>query len=375
MTTTTRSELSPPLFGVSTILKAAVVLLIILGLLGSSHAAVGYGLFMVATLLLGMGFVLLAIFAFTRWFNNGPLRRAYIGAFWMGAWIYVLALAAMTGYYIHEALAARIEWKFMIFGPAVMAAIITLDIGIWRVIVKRNQPTVRRFGDLWRRESLDPQSLKRTFFDEVLLHKTLLSVSPFRWIRHQLIFWGFGAMFLVEVAAVMFREVLPAFGISSPWHQADHPIRLAFDFAYDFTGLMILVGCILALLFRIRAQGTEQQKYTDTPTAVFLLIVVVTGFLTEGARMALLSEATGTSASFVGLAFAAVSPASSAWYDTMWVVHAILVCAFIAYIPLKRMIHSCAVPIGRLVNSQVGLLAAKKARAIGGLFRGQKTSP
>jgi nitrate reductase gamma subunit len=350
---------------------ALAAALLLLGLAGASHAAVGYGLFMVATLLICAGCGLLAVFALTRWFATDALHRAYAGAFWLGAWCYVLSLATFSGYFTHEALAGRIEWKLMVFGPAALAAIVLLDIGIWRVIVQRNLPTVGRFGDLWRRESLDQAALRRTLVNEVILHRTLFSVSPFRWVRHQLMFWGFGLMILVELGAVALREAFPAFGWTDIWHQPGHPLRLAFDFAYEFTGLMIVAGCAFALIFRVVAGQGVERKYADTPTVLFLLIVGLTGFLVEGARMALQAGAPGESVSFVGLAVAAVMRGvSPTWYDSLWIVHALAACALIAYIPFYRMIHICATPVGRIANSQAGLLAAKKLHAISGFFRG-----
>ena len=350
-------------------LIAVAAVLLLLGLVGASHAAVGYGLFLVATLLILAGCGLLAIFAMTRWFETEALHRAYVAAFWLGAWTYVLSVAALSGYFVYEALAGRIEWKYIIFGPAALAAIVVLDIGIWRVVVQRSLPTVKRFGDLWSREALDQAAIRQTLVNEVVLHRTLFSVSPFRWLRHQLMFWGFGVMFLVELAAVAYREAFPAFGWTDLWDQSGHPIRLAFDFAYDVTGLMIVVGCLLALVFRFMAGQGVERKYADTPTVLFLLVVGVTGFLVEGARMALEAGAPGESASFVGLAFAGLfSGTSTVAHDVLWIVHALAACAFIAYIPFYRMIHSLATPTGRLFNSQAALLAAKKLRAISGSF-------
>ena len=355
-------------------LLAVAALLLLLGLVGASHAAVGYGLFMIATLLIIAGCGLLGIFGLTRWFASDALHRAYVSAFWLAAWSYVFSVAALSGYFVFEALAGRIDWKYIIFGPAALAAIIVLDVGIWRVVVQRSLPTVQRFGDLFSREALDQAALRHTLVNEVVLHRTLFGVSPFRWLRHQLMFWGFGLMFLVELAAVAFREAFPAFGWTELWHSPGHPVRLAFDFAYDFTGLMILVGCLLALLFRASAGQGVERKYADTPTTFFLLVVAVSGFLVEGARMALESGAPGESAAFVGLAFAVLfQGASSAWHEALWIIHALAACAFIAYIPFHRMVHFCATPIGRLFNSQSGLLAAKKNRAIGGqFFRGDR---
>jgi len=347
------------------------VVLLLVGLIGFSNAALGYALFLIASLLLLAGLTMLGLFALTRWFDTHQLRRAYATAFWAGGWCYVLAVSALAGYFVHEALSGRIEWNYIIFGPVALAAIIILDIGIWRIIVERNLPTLQRFGDLWSRDNLDQTAMRKTLVDEVILHRTLLTVSPFRWIRHQLILWGFGLMFGVEVMAVAFREAFPSFGWTHLWDQPSHPIRLAFDLAYDLTGLMILVGCILALVFRVMAHGKPEQKYTDTPTVIFLLLVVLTGFLVEGSRLTSGSSYAGAGASFVGLMFAAISPTSKTAYDFLWITHAVAACGFIAYVPLKRLIHSCATPLGRLANSQVGILAAKKARVIGGLFNTQ----
>lgn len=358
----------PGRIGLRSINYAVAGLLVVLGLVGQSHAAIGYALFLIATLLLFSGVVLLGIFALTRWFDTAALRRALVSAFWMGAWAYVFAVASFIGYYVYEAATGNVPFRYILFGPAVLAAIVVLDVGIYRVIVQKNLPTVRRFGDLWNRDSLDQDALSRTLVDEVVLHRSLFAVSPFRWLRHQLIFWGFGLMFLTEIAAVAFREAFPAFGWTELWHVPDHPIRLAFDLAYDLTGLMLLIGCLLALAFRVMANGKPEQKYTDTPTTVFLLVLTVSGFMLEGARLGLEPAGSDTAwASFVGLAFIPISPSSEAAIEALWIFHALAVCAFIAYIPLKRMIHSCATPVGRLANSQKNLLADKKTKVIAGL--------
>ncbi|MEM9471443.1 MAG: hypothetical protein AAGA00_05760 [Pseudomonadota bacterium] len=358
----------PGRIGLRGINYAVAGLLVVLGLVGQSHAAIGYALFLIATLLLLSGVGLLGIFALTRWFDTAALRRALVSAFWMGAWAYVFAVASFIGYYVYEAATGNVPFIFIPFLPGVLAAISVLDVGIYRVIVQKNLPTVRRFGDLWDRDSLDQDALSRTLVDEVVLHRSLFAVSPFRWLRHQLIFWGFGLMFLTEIAAVAFREAFPAFGWTDLWHVPDHPIRLAFDLAYDLTGLMLLIGCLLALAFRVMANGKPEQKYTDTPTTVFLLVLTVSGFMLEGARLGLEPAGSETAwASFVGLAFIPISPGNEAAIEALWIFHALAVCAFIAYIPLKRMIHSCATPVGRLANSQKNLLADKKARVIAGL--------
>jgi nitrate reductase gamma subunit len=349
---------------------AAAVLLLVLGLIGVIGPAWGYGLFLIATLLLLSGIVLLLIYLMTRAFDSSRLQRAFAGAFTAGAWAYICAVAALGGYFVHEF--PRTELKWIVFGPAALLAIVILDWGLYRILVQKNAPTWQRYRHVISRERLEPAAMRATFIDEVILHRSLLRVSPFRWLRHQLILWGFALMFAVEVIAMFLREGVPAFGLPDAWHTPGHSLRLAFDFAFDFTGLMILAGCILALVFRIRANGTSEQKFTDTPSAVFLLVVVLSGFVVEGMRIAGSIGASHHVASPVGLSFAHVigdpSRGSKAVADTIWLFHALAACAFIGYVPIKRLVHSCATPLGRLMNSQKAMLAAKKDYVLRGLF-------
>jgi len=182
-------------------------------------------------------------------------------------------------------------------------------------------------------------------------------------------------MFAFELAAVFLREGVPAFGWRDVWREPGHPVRLAFDFAFDLTGLMVLAGCLLALAWRWSVNGLPERKYADTPTTLFLLFVVASGFVVEGARIAI-SPGAAHGASFVGSAFAwpiaHMGLAGAGFHKALWVTHALAACAFIAYVPIKRLVHTCATPLGRLMNSQQGLLAVKKRGVLGAmLLRGQ----
>ena len=53
-----------------------------------------------------------------------------------------------------------------------------------------------------------------------------------------------------------------------------NPVRMAFDAAFDVTGLAILLGCVLAIAWRIRVNALPERKFSDTPTTLFLLLVV-----------------------------------------------------------------------------------------------------
>lgn len=355
---------------------AAAALLFLAGIGGWLTEAWGYGLFLVATLLLLAGILVFAVFVLSKSFDGEHLTGTYRWLLVLGGWCYVFAVAALGGFFVHETFAGRMEWQWILFGPSVLAALVVLDVGLYRLLVGKNRATWERYGHVISREGSDPAAMRRTLMDDVIMHRSLRSVSGFRWLKHTLIFWGFGLMFLVEVVAVFLREGIPAFGLYDFWEDLGHPVRMAFDFAFDFTGMMILVGCILALVWRLKVNGTELQKFSDTPTAVFLLFVVVSGFLVEAIRIAEMGATPVHAASFAGYAAALAVPGlaglGGAPYEALWLIHVLGSCAFIAYVPVKRLVHSCATPMGRLMNSQKGLLAAKKEASLKGLMAGKR---
>jgi len=345
------------------------------GLFGVIGAAWGYGLFTLALGLLSVGLGAFAVFIFSHAYDSRSLQGLWSGALKWGAWAYVWAVAALGGHFTHEAFAGRMELAWILFGPAALGAIAAVDLGLYKLLVKKNLPTWRRFGHLVTREASDPVAMRKTFLDDVVFHRSLFAISPFRWFRHTLIFWGFGLMFAIELVAVLLREAWPAFGGRDIWEDTTHPLRLAFDFGYDFTGAMVLVGCVLALLWRIAVNGRPEQKFADTPSAAFLLFVVASGFLLEAQRLAALPADPAYWLSFVGYALAHALPANgfdSGAAEAIWYIHVFASCAFIAYIPAKRLVHSCATPVGRLMNSQKGLMARKRENALSGLLAGTR---
>ena len=352
--------------------SAVAVFLLLLGLAGVIGAGWGYGLFLMTVLLVAGALTCLALLLLTSQFETEGLRSsaATLGLF--AAWCYLFAVAALAGHYTHETFAGRMALRWVVFGPAVLVALVVLDVGLYRLLVRRNLPTWQRYHSYLSRELAEPAAMRRTLIDDVVLHRTLLTVSGFRWFKHTLIFWGFALMFAAELMAVFVREAMPAFGWIDIWEISSHPVRLAFDFVFDFTGLMVLVGCALAIGWRIKVQGTDERKFSDTTTAVFLFLVVLSGFIVEGMRLA--GEATQLThaASFVGVAFAAALPsgvgAGTVVYEVLWLMHVLGACAFIAYVPLHRFVHSCATPMGRLMHSQKALLAAKKRAVLSGLM-------
>jgi len=345
------------------------------GVTGRLDDVWGWGLFLVSALLLSAGMGTACFLLFTKWFDTDTLKGASAWLLVLGGMFYVWGIFGLGGYFVFETLEGRMETRWIVFGPAVLAAIFILEFGLYRIIIERNLPTYRRFGQFVTRRNGDPDTMRRTLVDEVVLHKSLFSVSGFRWFKHTLIFWGFSLLLVSEGLAVLFRDMLPAFGRGDLW-MAGHPLRLSFDFAFDAFGLMSMAGCVLALIWRVMINGTEQQKFTDTPTALFLFIVLASGFVVEGLRIAGSAPDSYSSVSFVGYGLALlIGPAEAAlagFYDSLWYFHVIGSCLFGAYVPVKRLVHSCATPMGRLMNSQKSLLDAKRKDVLGGLLGARK---
>ena len=349
------------------------LLLLGAGIAGRLSAAPGYALFGAAGLLLASGLAVFAVFALSRSGDTRTLQRAFTLLLSAGAAAYVLCLCALAGHYIRETLDGRMEWRWIVFGPTILGTLIVLEYGLYRKLVKNNLPTWRRYRRYVSREQSNPGAMRRVLVDEVVLQRSLFRVSKIRWLRHALIFWGFVAMFLAELAAVVVRDGFPAFGWRDIWREPGHPVTLAFAFVYDFTGVLIVAGCLLALGWRIAVNATPERRFSDTPTTVFLLFVVLTGFVVEGLRMVPTLGDPVHQTEFAGLAVAHLLawmgvPGAST-YEPWWLVHVMAACAFIAYVPVMRLIHSCATPLGRLANSQKEMLAAKKMGVLGAMLR------
>lgn len=354
------------------VLGAAGAVLVVLGLAGIASPAWGYALFIATGVAFAVAAGAAAVLLFTRAGPGERLGRWALDAAIAGAVAYALAVCALAGAFARETLDGRMEWHWILFGPAALLALAVLDAGLYRKLVRNNLPTWTRFRRFIGRGDAEPEAMRRVLVDDVIVQKALWRASPLRWVRHALIFWGFLGMFALELAAVLLREAVPAFGWRDIWREPGHPVRALFDFGFDLTGVMVLAGCLLALAWRAMVNGTPERKYADTPTAVFLLVVVLSGFLLEALRILPTVGDPAHGASFAGLALARALQAaglSQPPHLAAWVVHALIACAFIAYVPLKRMVHTCATPLGRLMFSQKDLLAAKKRGVLGAMLR------
>jgi len=180
-----------------------------------------------------------------------------------------------------------------------------------------------------------------------LAHKRILS-DPYPGIMHALLFWGALLLLLASVAD----------GIS---HYLIEFLRgntyLAFSFLADLGGVMMLVGVGMAVYRRyVKKPDRLDSIASDSITLGLIFVVLVTGFLLEGARM-IAAEAPAAWArwSFLGYGFSRAFAGSSmiGWYQGLWWFHAVLVAVTIGYVALAfpRLIHIFVAPLAVLLRA------------------------
>ena len=194
--------------------------------------------------------------------------------------------------------------------------------------------------------------LKALFWD-AFLQRHLYRRSPGRWFIHGLIFYPFVLRFFWGLTALLGSLWSP--GNSTVWDMINknHPLTA---FLFDFTGIMILTGIILAW---VRGAIQERSQVDGTPSQDRIALaliggIVIIGFLLEGLRIVMTGYPENAGYSFAGYCISLwFSPSRGLpeVYSFMWYIHAALTGAFIAYIPFSRLLHMILAPVVISINA------------------------
>ena len=187
----------------------------------------------------------------------------------------------------------------------------------------------------------------QTIFWDVLLQRRLYRQSRLRWMVHSLIFMPFLIRFAWGMTALLASLWHPQWAATWALLDKNHPITAL---VFDLTGAMILVGLIWAV---VRDRRQRRSQPADLPRqdrlALFLIgLLVVVGFVLEGARIAMTGHPPGSEWAVVGYALSGLfgtSPTLTSLYGYLWYLHAILSGAFVAYLPFSRLVHIILAPI------------------------------
>ncbi len=162
-------------------------------------------------------------------------------------------------------------------------------------------------------------------------------------IAHSLFFWGFFLLFIGTCLIFIqadFTDLL--FGIKF----LKGNFYLLFSIVLDLAGLVaiLMLGGLLVRRYVVKPEGLETKR-DDAIMHGLMFAILVSGFLIEGARMAVTELGTPLAAwSPVGLVIAnAMSGMSEAslrnYHIVMWWAHMLLVMAFIVAIPFTKFRH------------------------------------
>ncbi|MBI4966150.1 MAG: cytochrome c3 family protein [Desulfomonile tiedjei] len=195
--------------------------------------------------------------------------------------------------------------------------------------------------------------LKALFLDGLFQRKLFIQ-SRLRWMIHALIFLPFVVRFVWGLAALVGSLAWPS--QAWVWQMLDKNWFLT-AFVFDLTGLMVILGVILAILRRHFSR--DEVVIDGLPERDWLAVgllggIVLVGFLLEGARLAMTGPAEGARWAFVGWAL------SFAWrgtaglneiYGYVWYLHAFLTGAFLLYLPFSGMVHVVMAPLVSVLNA------------------------
>jgi Fe-S oxidoreductase/nitrate reductase gamma subunit len=166
---------------------------------------------------------------------------------------------------------------------------------------------------------------------------------------HAALFWGFLALFAGTAIATVDWEITR---LLFDFRVLKGPFYLLFELTLDLAGLFLLLGLGLAVWRRFvkRPKRIEPAGKFAYALAV-LFVIMLTGFVMEGARLAVVRPAWGAWSPVgwsVGQALLAAGLGEGALrglHFSLWLVHAVIVFVFIALIPRSYFAHLVATPL------------------------------
>lgn len=241
-----------------------------------------------------------------------------------------------------------------------------LFIGLYRNLFVRLGAIFGASGRFIARD-VDTAALGQAYADEVLVQRRIRQRGALPWTRHMLISWGFSVLFAFDVLTALLTKYLP----SEPF-VIGNAGWLFLKFGLNVSGMALLLGLVIALVRGAATAGTDDAKFNDTPGTIFLLLVVVTGFVAQAMHFANMPpdprRAWALLGHWLGEALRPGAPYGSS-YAFVWSSHALLAGGFLAYLGWSRMIHVFAAPLGRIFYAQPALREAKVRPVMEGLLK------
>lgn len=242
-----------------------------------------------------------------------------------------------------------------------------LFIGLYRNLLVKLGVILGVSGRFISLRHVDAAALGQAYAEEVVLQRRIRLRGRLPWTRHMLISWGFSVLFAFDLLTALFTKYLPL----EPFKPGNAG-WLFLKFGLNVSGMVLLVGLLIALARGVATAGTAEARFNDHPGTIFLLLVVLTGFAAQAMHFANLppdpSRAWALLGHWLGEALRPGAPYLRS-YSFFWATHALLASAFLAYLGWSRMIHIFAAPLGRIFYSQSTLREAKVRAVMEGLLK------
>jgi Fe-S oxidoreductase/nitrate reductase gamma subunit len=185
-------------------------------------------------------------------------------------------------------------------------------------------------------------------------------------LMHIFIMWGFIGLFLGTVLSTTDYWLI---------HYLSGNTYITYSFCLEVLGIMLIAGLLMALIRRyvIRAPRLDNRPQ-DLWILVLVLAAVLTGFLVEGARLAV-NMPEWEAYSFVGVLFSYIMQSkgqADALYPFIWWLHILVSLFLVAYFPFSKLFHSLAAPVNiYLVPQSMPVMSneEKTSEGIGFSFR------
>lgn len=201
---------------------------------------------------------------------------------------------------------------------------------------------------------------RAVFAKEALYLSKLKGRSTSRWAMHLLILGGFAGTLVLDLVVTFSLDIAKWDPMIAQDGWAKLWVR---DFAFDLLGLALLAGLAIAAARRfVLRPPIVRTELPDAASIVFLLAVVLGGFVLEGMGIAgrIPGHASDNRYSFLGYALAQLMPASAGdYYDQAWLVHGVMSALLIAYIPFSKLFHMIATPFAIEIDEMLGREARK----------------
>ena len=194
------------------------------------------------------------------------------------------------------------------------------------------------------KEKIHWGSVAKAILSEVILEKRIFKTSFIRWS----VFFGISMGFiLLLLAFTAFISLKLSVGLD---YLEPTTLQLLLDSTLDFFGFLIFISCMMAIVRRYVLKSAQMENLIQDSIAVlFILLIILSGFILEGFRCATLPISSDLHFSFIGNFIGSfLKPFELPWtvyHFYLWIIHGLLSLAFVAYIPFGKIRHFIACPI------------------------------